>query len=276
MNPLRRGRWLEELQHLPEGMVGVWIVITQLGDVWFVCTLVALVYWFYDRSAGVFAIAAVIGAIGLTVGLKALFAVPRPPVEAHLVNVEGYGFPSGHAIAATVTWGTLALVLDEIGSPRQRSTVAGVIITVVSASRVGLGVHYTVDVVVGVLVGIGYLAILWFGARENPVRASFAALVVSLVGVAVGGGTDAMTILGAAGGLLLVVWLIDIPRSPWGLHGVLPAVLVGGVVIGVIGLIDMTHVTPPVAIVGGVGSVILVLLLPILIDRNPNVQGALS
>lgn len=88
--------------------------------------------------------------------LKLLFQHPRP-TEAIIAIPDSYSFPSGHAVAASALYITLALIAGH-GERRQRPRRvligSGVTIAVLVAwSRVYLGVHYFSDVVGGLLLG---------------------------------------------------------------------------------------------------------------------------
>lgn len=201
---------------VPDWLVPIAAVLTQLGDAWFLYLGLALLYWLADdrlaanpRHVGATVVAVGLGALAVTVGFKSLFALPRPPgageataplwlpellhgVYVNTATGDGFGFPSGHAIGATMVYGALATFLD-VGERRPRRRVAAAVIGVVALTRVVLGVHYLADVVVGVGVGI---AGLWLfgrvartGFRPNPDRAFFlsatlgaAALVVAAAG----------------------------------------------------------------------------------------------
>jgi membrane-associated phospholipid phosphatase len=214
------------LAGLPDVVVVCFTILTQLGDVWFLFAVLGTLYWSGGRFPGVgrvlsrrraaFLIALALGALALTTGLKALFGLPRPPgagdptgialvpevfrpLYADAATGEGFGFPSGHALGTTVAWGGTAL-LAEVGRRRDRVVIAAVVVTVVSVSRLVLGVHYLVDVVVGITVGLAYLAfVLRVGDEgELPGRAFSIALGVALLGLLVGGyGSETMTVLGA-------------------------------------------------------------------------------
>jgi undecaprenyl-diphosphatase len=108
------------------------------------------------RAAATLAIA-VIGIPLLVVLLKPLYARPRPDVVAHLDFVDSASFPSGHALAASIFFGTLALIASRvIRDDLRRALIVGgalLVIFLVALSRVYLGVHYPSDVLGGVLVG---------------------------------------------------------------------------------------------------------------------------
>lgn len=89
-------------------------------------------------------------------GLKLFFQHPRP-TEAIIAIPDSYSFPSGHAVAASALYLTLALVAAQgQRTNRQRRLLVwcGVLVAALVAwSRVYLGVHYLSDVVGGLLLG---------------------------------------------------------------------------------------------------------------------------
>ena len=250
---------------LPQAAREAFAVLTWLGSVPVVVALFAGVYWFGVRDRGAFGLAVVLGALSLTVALKTLFALPRPPEPGRLIGAMGYGFPSGHAIAATVAWGYLAFALDW-GSRRQRYGVAGLVVAVVALSRVAVGVHYVVDVVAGVAVGAAYLAVL---TRLDGVERAFGlAVVLSLLALAVtGGGGDAALLLGAAIAGALAWSRLSVPATPWRREGVLPAAAGGGAVGALVFVGYRWDLLAPVEFVVGAVGVALVLALPVLVER---------
>ena len=171
-------------QHVPEWLAVGIALVTQLGDLWFLTLLLLGLYWTRPAiRADVATVAAIaLGGIGLYRGWKHVFELPRPdeplldpallpwfvePLYLLTASASGYGFPSGHATVSTIVYVGLAIVLG-VGTRRQRVAVAWAIVCVVSLSRVALGVHYLVDVVVGVLLG----AALLFVALELLERSS--------------------------------------------------------------------------------------------------------
>jgi undecaprenyl-diphosphatase len=89
--------------------------------------------------------------------LKLLFQHPRP-TEAIIAIPDSYSFPSGHAVAASALYITLALIAaqnERRQRPRRIIVATGVSIAVLVAwSRVYLGVHYFSDVIGGLLLGV--------------------------------------------------------------------------------------------------------------------------
>jgi membrane-associated phospholipid phosphatase len=92
--------------------------------------------------------------------LKDLVGRPRP-TGARLVAGTGFSYPSGHVLAAAVTWGFVPVIAALYIHRRwlwwALTGVAWSAIALVAWSRVWLGVHWTSDVVGGL--AIGFLAL---------------------------------------------------------------------------------------------------------------------
>lgn len=88
--------------------------------------------------------------------LKLVFQHPRP-TQAIIAVPDSYSFPSGHAVAASALYITLALIAahgERRQRPRRILIWSGVAVAVfVAWSRVYLGVHYFSDVIGGLLLG---------------------------------------------------------------------------------------------------------------------------
>lgn len=216
----------ELLSELPEAMTAVAGLVTQLGDMWFVMVGVCALYVLATRRRSlsdspandcVYLFALTVAAYSLTVTLKHALGLPRPPGAAtakpptwipglgrtayeSMVTGDGYGFPSGHALKTTAVYGGAALALD-VWDRNRRLAVAGVLTALVAASRVVLGVHYVVDVVVGV----AFLAAAIRLTDQRPARAL--ALSTALGGVAFAtAGTFKSGLALSAAAVGLVVW----------------------------------------------------------------------
>lgn len=105
-----------------------------------------------------------IGAALLSLIMKSYFERTRPYELAHLVNVQGYSYPSGHSQASAAVYFTGAILLCEIfQKSTERFFILGFticLIFLIASSRVYLGVHYISDVLAGVSLGIGWAALL--------------------------------------------------------------------------------------------------------------------
>lgn len=97
--------------------------------------------------------------------LKALIDRPRP-LGAIVSSGGSSSFPSGHAIAASVTAIGLVVVLVPAAGRRTRWTVvAAAFATLMAMSRTYLGVHWASDVIAGACIGTGF-AVVWPAALE--------------------------------------------------------------------------------------------------------------
>jgi hypothetical protein len=192
------------VETLPDAVVGLFRLVTYLGDPVTLLLIVAAGYLLADRldvpsARMAAAVALALGGLALTLALKYGFALPRPPGA----GADGFGFPSGHAIGATVVYGGLAGLLRP--HDRRVARVAAPLVVAVAASRVIVGVHYLVDVVAGVAVGVGYLVVAfrlgpgWAPEDVRPVAVGRAfALAVGLALVAVGVTVIADTVVALA------------------------------------------------------------------------------
>jgi membrane-associated phospholipid phosphatase len=95
--------------------------------------------------------------------LKEVVGRPRPD-GARLVPGTGYAYPSGHVLAAAVTWGFLptiaAMYLHRPWIRRASRALAWSVIGLVAWSRVWLGVHWLSDVVGGICIAFVALALV--------------------------------------------------------------------------------------------------------------------
>lgn len=162
-----------------------------------------------DRTA--FVIATVFGGLALVVLLKAAFAFPRPPAALHAVTPSEYGFPSGHVMAATVTWGAIGWWAMG-GRLRRRCSVTGVVIALVGVSRLALGVHYLVDVLASVAFGVTYLAVIAWITEGRPGRAFVVAIGIAAGAVLVSDGSG-RSLLAFAGTVSAGIgwWVLEQP-----------------------------------------------------------------
>ncbi len=128
--------------------------------------------WSRDRRAavGLFVLAAMIGQFLVSNTIKWSVDRARPSLS-NLTGFSGTSFPSGHAVAAAAVWASVAFLLGR-GRPRYvRGALFGVAVglgVVVAGTRVALGVHWTTDVIVGLLIGWSWFAVcaLLFGGRR--------------------------------------------------------------------------------------------------------------
>ncbi|MDQ2051204.1 phosphatase PAP2 family protein [Natronolimnohabitans sp. A-GB9] len=295
--------WFESTQvelvrdTFPEWMAFLFAFLSYLGSVWFVAPVVVLAYWFRDRHRFASWLGIVLGCYAVMVALKGLFMTPRPDVGpaiapdalptaaallyAPAVEVHTTSFPSGHAIAAVVVWAMLALESD-VGTRRTRFAAAGTMVVLVSFARIGAGVHYPIDVVVGALVGVCYVALalaIRDRARRRGAHVATTAMftmgaILSLVAFSTSGKPDAMALFGGCVGALLV-WQYATPsREPWPVatrvfaHAALGLGVLGLVALTLL-VVDSTLVWFGVGFVGGV----IVVGLPTFATRTDTVSA---
>lgn len=143
----------------------VWLAeaMALAGSVWvnWPLRVVALIVLLVKRrwlQLGAFALAIVSSEV-LIGSMKALYARPRPP--GSLIGTTGLSFPSGHAVAGTVTVVGLVLCLLPPGPKRWTWELrAAMFAGFMALSRTYLSAHWLSDVVGGALLG-ATLAIGW-------------------------------------------------------------------------------------------------------------------
>lgn len=96
--------------------------------------------------------------------LKHAFQRPRPVVALPLVHLSTFSFPSGHAVASTVFYGAVCVLVFRHTRSRLLRTIAAAVascmVLLVAASRVYLGAHYLSDVLAGIAAGCACLAFI--------------------------------------------------------------------------------------------------------------------
>jgi undecaprenyl-diphosphatase len=93
--------------------------------------------------------------------LKLLVGRHRPDLLDPVARASGYSFPSGHALNNALAASVFLLVLLPIfqGGRRRLLWAAAIVIPLITGlSRIGLGVHWTSDVVAGWLLGVAVTA----------------------------------------------------------------------------------------------------------------------
>ncbi|WP_183163892.1 phosphatase PAP2 family protein [Alteribacter keqinensis] len=152
-----------------ETFTTVVLAVTFLGGIPALTGVVALgavVFLYYKRwiTALFYAGAVALGG-GLNALLKWLFQRDRPDFNP-LVIEQGFSFPSGHAMGATITYGLLAyfvvIHLQEKGAKATVISVAVTLILLIGLSRIYLGVHYFTDIIAGFLAGALWIMISVF------------------------------------------------------------------------------------------------------------------
>jgi undecaprenyl-diphosphatase len=123
-----------------------------------------------------------VGSALLNVLLKTIFHRARPIIN-RIIDVNGYSFPSGHAMAAFTLYGILTFLLwKHTPSYWGRSLLilcSAFMIIMIGVSRIYLGVHYPSDVIGGFLASGSWLILsIWtyqrYLERRNTSEENFA------------------------------------------------------------------------------------------------------
>lgn len=139
-------------------------IITQFGSALFLIIITILcVIFIRDKKYKILVPANLVTIAIINIVLKNFFLRPRPN-ELRLIEETGYSFPSGHAMASTAFYGLLIYIAHEkIENKILRNTICimlGLLILLISISRIYVGVHYTSDVIAGTCFSIAYLILI--------------------------------------------------------------------------------------------------------------------
>jgi undecaprenyl-diphosphatase len=169
-------RWAQEVaaRWRTPGLTAFMRLMALLGKLWMLGLLsvpvgVALFRARAHRRLYAFAATMVGGAL-LNPALKEVFRRARPSGIDALATSHGYSFPSGHAMGATLLFGSLAYVVYFSIDHSRRMRLFAVVLCVlmilsIGASRVYLGVHYLSDVVAGFAAGLCWVAVCLSGTE---------------------------------------------------------------------------------------------------------------
>jgi undecaprenyl-diphosphatase len=139
------------------------VTVTVLGGhAMLTVSVAAVAIWLWQAGHRRTAIVVVTNAIVcqlLMVALKLYIQRPRPMLFDEITRPETFSFPSGHAMAAMATYGTIAAAVIAHHA-RHRAVVvacAALLIFTIGFSRVYLGVHWPLDVLAGFAAGVPLL-----------------------------------------------------------------------------------------------------------------------
>ena len=157
-------QWLHA--HQTKTLTAIMVEMTHLGTgtvVLVVVGVVALFLWHTEhKHSARLLLAATIGNILLNGALKLVYHRARPSVFAWQTAAVSSSFPSGHAMSATVVYGTVAYLLMRLQKHHwaKMLTLSGAVLLIllICLTRLYLGVHYPSDVIGGMIVGLAWAA----------------------------------------------------------------------------------------------------------------------
>jgi len=156
------------LQSFGEGFITVMKGFTFLGNEEFYLLIFPALYWCIDSTLGLRTGLILMLSGTINSYFKWMFHLPRPfwlsqEVTAHVTETS-FGAPSGHSQNAVAVWGLIATSIQKpwawIG--------AFIVIFGIGLSRMALGMHFYLDVLLGWLLGI--LTLIGFLRFEAPVK----------------------------------------------------------------------------------------------------------
>ncbi len=169
--------------------------ISGLGDGLVVALLCALIMLWHLRLGMAAMLAFIVSGV-LAQTLKRIFDMPRPPALLEHVHVLGvplqaHSFPSGHAtsdgviiVAALLFW----------GRGDRRGWLAALLFLLAAIGRIYGGVHFPLDVAMGLLLGMISMYVCWYWLagripqhwQENPWSWKVSGLLVLALAAALG------------------------------------------------------------------------------------------
>lgn len=157
------------------------IFLTNFGDLAVLLPLSAvMLIWLLSlrpRSSAIWWVVALSLCVGLTALSKIYFYICQPSAELQS--------PSGHTSLSTLVYGAIALVVaaEVTGWQRVLALGSGILVVCgIAVSRILLGAHSPLEVVLGALIGSVALAVFaWEYLGHKPAKPSLRPLVLALV-----------------------------------------------------------------------------------------------
>ncbi len=208
------------------------LAITTFGEETVFLVIALVLFWCVDKYVGYYTLS--VGFIGTVANqfLKLWFRIPRPWVldkdftilEQARQAATGYSFPSGHTQSAVGTFGSIANTCKN----KKIRIVSVALAVLVAFSRMYIGVHTPLDVLVSVAIGIVLVIVmkpLVLGNNRKVLPVLLTAMLLLAIGFLLfverypfpsdidmenlrSGIKNAYTLLGALLGLI-VVYIVD-------------------------------------------------------------------
>ena len=177
--------WLESIRS-PFGDA-LMSLITHLGEETLFMVVSLIFFWCIDKHRGYYLLFTGFCGTVCIQFFKMIFRIPRPwvldpnftIVESARAEATGYSFPSGHTQIAVNLYGGMAR-----SSKRRLMQIGGVVIfLLIALSRMYLGVHTPLDVLVSLAIGITLVLVLYpiiERSRTEP-KLMYAVIAIFLV-----------------------------------------------------------------------------------------------
>ena len=159
-------KWIETLR--TPFMNSMMLDVTALGGLALTVVLgllaVAVFLLANDAAAALHLTLTSAGGFYISTLTKSIISRPRPSIIPQLIHASGFSYPSGHSITSAAIYLTMAiLACRHFKSLRSRIVLlalAGVMIALISFSRLYLGVHYPSDTMSGALIGSAWALLM--------------------------------------------------------------------------------------------------------------------
>jgi len=147
----------------------MWVMITTFGHRLFALLLVLLLFWRHIDLLRAALIAALMSLL-IIASMKSLIALPRPydvldPSSFYFIGekITTYAFPSGHTATAFAIMGAVGLYFKN----NSLLFFAFFFASLIGLSRIMLGVHWPIDVLVGAALGLAsaWLSVAMINAK---------------------------------------------------------------------------------------------------------------
>ena len=158
---------IQSIQTLSPALDGIMKLFTFMGTVEFYLILLPLIFWNISPAAGFRTLLLLAVTDTVSTSFKLLLRQPRPYWISD--RVQGlsdeftYGAPSSHASDSLAVWGYLAYTVRTTWA----YLAAGLLVLLISFSRLYLGVHFPQDLLAGWIIGL--IALAAFISLDRPV-----------------------------------------------------------------------------------------------------------
>jgi membrane-associated phospholipid phosphatase len=139
----------------------IFIFITNLGSFEFYLFSIAFLFFICNNRTSLKILFLLVISFSINTLIKNILKLPRPDEEVfnpiYKESSQGYGFPSGHSQNATSFWITISKNFKK----KSILIFSIIIIFLISISRLYLSLHFLLDVLGGILIGI-FIVYLFF------------------------------------------------------------------------------------------------------------------